>query len=202
MREYDAWLVDLDGTLYAGLPVKIGMALELALGGWPGILTLRVFRREHERLRSAAGPAPSEDSPFALQIRRTAEARGLEPAVVEALAREWMIRRPLKWIARARKRELLAEIAEYRRLGGRTALVSDYPARDKLEALGALALFDVVVASGEPGGPSRLKPHPEGYLLAAAELGVAPERCLVVGDREDADGSAARAAGMAFRRVR
>ncbi|HEV8245640.1 MAG TPA: HAD family hydrolase, partial [Polyangiaceae bacterium] len=77
--------------------------------------------------------------------------------------------------------------------------VSDYPAQRKLAALGTPELFDVVVASGEPGGPRRLKPHPEGFLRAAEALGVAPARCLVIGDREDADGLAARAAGMGFR---
>ena len=87
-------------------------------------------------------------------------------------------------------------------LGGRTAVVSDYPARKKLAALGEPELFEVVVASGEPGGPKRLKPDPEGYLRAAEALGVRPERCLVIGDRDDADGAAARAAGMQFRLMR
>jgi len=75
------------------------------------------------------------------------------------------------------------------------------PARRKLAALGAAALFDAVVASGEPGAPGALKPSPEGYLAAATLHGVAPAECHVIGDREDADGEAARRAGMAFRRV-
>jgi HAD superfamily hydrolase (TIGR01509 family) len=113
-----------------------------------------------------------------------------------------MIERPAKWLPLFRRRELLAEIDAFRARGGRTALVSDYPARRKLEALGASRLFDVVVASGEPDGPPRLKPHPGGMLRAAAALGVTPARCLVLGDRPDADGKAANAAGMAFRHVR
>jgi len=40
------------------------------------------------------------------------------------------------------------------------------------------------------------KPHPEGYLLAARRLGVAPERCLVVEDTP-AGLAAGRAAGCA-----
>ena len=75
--------------------------------------------------------------------------------------------------------------------GGKLALVSDYPATDKLNALGMASLFDLVVSNGEPGGPSRLKPHPEGYLSAAERLGVAPSACLVIGDRDDADGQIA-----------
>ena len=36
--------------------------------------------------------------------------------------------------------------------------------------MGSLALFDVVVSVGEPGGPERLKPCPDGLLLAAVSL--------------------------------
>jgi beta-phosphoglucomutase-like phosphatase (HAD superfamily) len=39
-------------------------------------------------------------------------------------------------------------------------------------------------------------------LLAAERLEVEPAACLVIGDRDDADGEAARAAGMAFRHIR
>jgi HAD superfamily hydrolase (TIGR01549 family) len=159
---------------------------------------LRRFRQEHERVRELG----LEGDPFALQIQRTAEALGRSEGDVEGHVRRWMIERPGRWLSRFRRQALLAEIIEFRGAGGRTALVSDYPARSKLEALGASDLFDTVVASGEPGGPRRLKPHPEGYLLAAARLEVEPSACLVIGDRDDADGEAARAAGMAFRRIR
>jgi HAD superfamily hydrolase (TIGR01509 family) len=62
-------------------------------------------------------------------------------------------------------------------------------------------LFDRVVACGEPGGPNKLKPAPDGFLLAAKVLGVEPNRCLVIGDRTDADGAAAKASGMEFRLI-
>jgi beta-phosphoglucomutase-like phosphatase (HAD superfamily) len=112
-----------------------------------------------------------------------------------------MIRRPGKWIRMFRRRALFREIAAFREAGGRTALVSDYPATEKLGALGHPDLFDVVIASGEPGGPRRLKPAPDGLLAAAELLGVAAPRCLVLGDR-DVDRAAADAASMAFRLVR
>jgi HAD superfamily hydrolase (TIGR01549 family) len=200
---YQAWLVDLDGTLYAPLLVKFAMAGELLLGGWGAIGTLRRFRLEHERLRheQAAGLDGVDDDPFTVQLRRTAEALAVEATVVEARVREWMLERPGKWLRRAQRTALLQEIAAFRAAGGRTALVSDYPARAKLRALGVESLFEVVVASGEPNGPKRLKPHPQGYLRAAALLGVDPEHCLVIGDRDDADGAAAQAAKMAFRRI-
>jgi len=198
-RRYRAWLVDLDGTLYRAFPLKLLMGLELGLLGGRSLAIVRRFRREHEQLRrELTSPV---DSPFALQVARTAEALGAEPAVVEQVVSEWMITRPARWLGPLRRRGLLAEIAAFRAAGGRTASVSDYPATVKLRALGAEQLFDVVVASGEPGGPRRLKPDPDGMLLASDKLGVSPSECLVIGDRDDADGAAARAAGMGFRKI-
>ena len=196
-RAHDAWLVDLDGTLYAQTPVRLAMAAELGVLGWRSLKVLRRFREEQERLRELA----LDGDPFRLQLERTAAALGVPMSLVEAKVRDWMIERPAKWLTLFRRRALLAEISAFRASGGRTALVSDYPARRKLEALGATSLFEVIVASGEPSGPTRLKPHPSGVLRAAAALGVEPARCLVIGDRPDADGLAASAAGMAFRRV-
>lgn len=194
-----AWLVDLDGTLYTARWVKLAMAAELALGGWGAVSTLRRFRKEHELLRDELDQ--DVESPFSLQVERTAAALSVDRVLVERHVTEWMIERPQKWIRRFKRQGLLDEISSFRAAGGKTALVSDYPASAKLAALEASGLFDAVVASGEAGGPRRLKPHPDGYLEAARRLNVPPNECLVIGDREDADGAAARAAGMAFRKV-
>lgn len=197
---YDAWLLDLDGTLYHPTPVKLAMAVELALFGWGVVGAIRRFRSEHELLR--AEDLPVLESPYRTQLERTAAALGLETSKLEAVIASWMQERPGKWIRAFRRSALLLELEAFRGAGGKTALVSDYPARAKLRALGVDALFDVVVASGEPGGPRHLKPNPDGYRTAAERLGVSPARCLVLGDRADADGLAAEALGMAFRLVR
>ncbi len=194
-----AWLVDLDGTLYSAKPVKLLMGLELLLLGAKHLPKIRAFRKEHERLREEQVDCAGD--PFGKQIERTAQRLHCPPADLQRVVRDWMVRRPGKWIRRFRNRVLLKEIEQYRAAGGRCALVSDYPARSKLKALGVEEHFEVVVANGEPGGPSQLKPNPAGYLEAARRLGVQPEDCLVIGDREDADGDAARAACMAFRLV-
>lgn len=192
-----AWLVDLDGTLYRASWVKLAMTLELCAREPSALSLIRRFRHAHEQLR---GAAPGE--PFRLQIERTALATGIPPARIEACVRQWMLDRPGRWIRLARNRALIEEIRVFRRSGGRTAIVSDYPAAQKLAALGVADLFDVVVAVGEEGGPPRLKPAPDGYLLAAQRLDVAPAECLVIGDQDHADGAAARAAAIPFRRVR
>jgi HAD superfamily hydrolase (TIGR01549 family) len=211
--DFDAWLLDLDGTLYRARWVKIMMAAELALDGFRAARSLRRFRREHELIREQQAESEQQGShgreegklapnPFQLQLARAAGSLDMDQEALQIIVERWMIERPGKWLARFKRHELFDDIRTFRAGGGKTALVSDYPARSKLRALGATQLFDVVVASGEPGGPQRLKPHPEGYLRAAESLGVAPERCLVLGDRDDADGAAARAARMSFQLIR
>lgn len=203
LAEYDAWLIDLDGTLYTQRWVRLAMAVELSLLGWAALPTLRRFRHEQEAQRDEliAGNtlAITHANPFAAQLARTAEALGTPVAQVELVVQDWMFARPGKWIRRFPNRGLLAEIRAFRAQGGKTALVSDYPAQRKVEALGVRELFDVIVASGEEHGPQRLKPDPEGFLRAAELLGVSSDKCLVIGDRDDADGAAARAGKMSFR---
>lgn len=193
-----AWLVDLDGTLYHARYLKLAMAVELGLLGVWNVPVLRRFRHEHEQLRL---DQTISDGPYATQLERTAKATGCTLAEIERITSTWMIERPRKWVRLFRRRSLISALERYRALGGRCALVSDYPATRKLDALGCGHLFDVVVANGEAGGPPALKPRPDGYLRAAESLGVPPARCLVIGDRPDADGEAARAAGMEFFRI-
>lgn len=200
MRKHDAWLVDLDGTLYQPKPLKALMALRLLTAGPRAIRVIAQFRKEHEAIREAG--LLCDPSPFVAQIERTARTLSVPEEQVAALVEKCMFEHPLALLPRLRRKELIDEIAAFRNDGGRTALVSDYPAQKKLGALGVTALFDRVVASGEPNGPRRLKPAPDGYLQAAKELGVEPNRCLVIGDRADADGAAANAAGMEFRLVK
>src|SRR5690606_35157469 len=129
------------------------------------------------------------------------DATGISDELVRKHIEEWMIHRPTKWMRRFTRVELLERVIAFRAQGGKTALVSDYPAKIKLMSMGIHEHFDAVVASGEHPRLRRLKPAPDGFLLAAEELGTQPEDCLVIGDRDDADGGAARAAGMQFELV-
>ncbi len=199
MSTFKAWLVDLDGTLYHALPVKAAMCAELLTASSHVRKVIRAFRHQHEALRLNGSPDMS--SPFDAQIEAAAQELELSETAVRSVIDEWMFRRPGKWLSLFPRAGLLREIAQFRATGGQTALVSDYPARRKLDALSATNLFDVIIASGEFDGPSQLKPDPNGFLKAASKLGVAAHECLVIGDRPDADGLAAARAGMSFRRI-
>ena len=112
-----------------------------------------------------------------------------------------MVERPAKWLKSQTRSGLVRDIEKHKAGGGLAAVVSDYPATTKLNGMGLLGLFDLVIANGETEGLTRLKPAPDSYLLAASRLGVSPSECLVIGDRDDADGEAARRAGMSFRLI-
>ncbi len=199
-----AWLIDLDGTLYRASPMKRKMALELGFLGIHRARLLSQFRHAHEELREQQAQDPRmsfEPTPFDEQLQRTATRAGRSVDEVRAIVSEWMIERPGKWLRRHRRESLIEEITQFRAQGGKTAVVSDYPVKSKLRALGLTEHFDQIVANGETDGLTRLKPSPDGYLLAACLLDCSPDECLVIGDRDDADGAAARAAGMQFRLV-
>jgi HAD superfamily hydrolase (TIGR01509 family) len=79
-----------------------------------------------------------------------------------------------------------------RALGLELAVVGnwDFSLRQRLDELELARYFRIIVHAAR-------KPSPDGLLQALAQLGVAPERALHIGD-EVADEQAARAAGMQF----
>lgn len=89
-------------------------------------------------------------------------------------------------------RELLAELKQ---AGVPTALVTMSVERMARQITGLIDFpaFDVIVAGDQVTHP---KPHPEGYLTAAAALGVDPELCVAIEDSVPGV-SAAVAAGTA-----
>jgi FMN phosphatase YigB (HAD superfamily) len=58
---------------------------------------------------------------------------------------------------------------------------------------------DIMKSSQELGG---LKPAPQLFLKLADQLKIAPEKILVVGDRDDTDGQGAINSGMKFIQIR
>ena len=85
--------------------------------------------------------------------------------------------------------------------------VADNPAHDEVSSaidqpLGAIySLFRSIEAQGHEQRSRVLTLEQRTNAESADILGVDPADCLVIGDRDDADGVAARSAGMRFRKV-
>lgn len=95
-------------------------------------------------------------------------------------------------------RELLAD---FRRAGGRIAIVTDLTLDVQLRKLEAFDLFDaidVLVTSEEVPAD---KPDPAAFELALSRLGAPVEAAVVVGDSRSKDGIGAETLGVPFLRV-
>ena len=197
-RRVRAVLFDLDGTLYWQTPLRVCMGLELltlpltspfrARRQWRA---LAAYRRAQEQLRSGG----TTRRPDAAQASVAAADAGVTVGEIEALAAEWIHRRPLKYLPLLRSRGLLAVLDVLARAGVPAGVLSDYPADAKLRALGLHERFAPVL-SANSDGIHALKPNPRGFLRACALWRLVPGEVLMVGDRPDVDAAGAHAAGM------
>ena len=193
--QHKAVICDLDGTLYdqAGLRKKMSARLLAhCLKGpkaWREVKALAVFRRVREKLAEEESRDPRRE-----QYLRAARGSGFSPGRVKRLVEDWILQRPLPLLAACRRPGVARFFGLLKARGLGLAVVSDYPAEDKLAALGLKAAVTLCSVSG----PNRLKPHPAAFLEAARLLDCAPKECLVIGDRDERDGEAARRAGMAY----
>ena len=189
----DLVVFDVDGTLYAQRPLRLAMFRQLlkdalATRSLDTIRTLSVFRKVREHLGNQPGVDFLEQ-----QYRLTAERCHQSVERVREITTEWIERRPLPYLTACRYAHLPAVFSGLRASGKRVAVFSDYPAAEKLRALGLQANPIVCATDAEV---SRLKPDPLGLMLILKQCDVAPDRALMIGDRFDRDAAVARRAGV------
>jgi hypothetical protein len=125
-------------------------------------------------------------------VAETARASGHSPERVRSIVEEWIGRRPLAYLAGCRHPGLVALFAGLRWHGKVVGILSDYPAKAKLDAL-ALRPDRVVCAGDESVG--LLKPNPRGLEVLIGKVGATAPQTVLIGDRVDRDGVAARPIG-------
>lgn len=192
-KDIDLVVFDVDGTLYDQRRLRFAMLRRLLTAAWQSrsldtLRTLRTFRH----VREALGEEPNADF-IRLQYTRTAQRHNKTEDEVRALATEWLEQRPLPLLAACRYPHLDRLFAGLREAGKQIAVFSDYPARDKLAALGLQARPIVCATDADI---ARLKPDPFGLLAILRRTGVPARRALMIGDRIDRDAAAASRAGM------
>lgn len=192
-KDIDLVVFDVDGTLYDQKRLRFAMLRRLLAATWQtrSLDTLQVLRT-FRHVREALGDQPDADF-MRLQYARTARRHNKTEAEVRALTTEWMERRPLPLLAGCRYPHLDTLFAGLRDAGKQVAVFSDYPARDKLAALGLQARPIVCATDADV---ARLKPDPFGLLAILRSTGVPPQRALMIGDRFDRDAVAASRAGV------
>lgn len=196
-----AVLLDVDGTLYHQKPLQCLMGLELCtlpaiVKSWRSAVSilqiLRCFRSVREELRQVGYP---RGSLLELQYHKTAERARVAPSDVEYVVHEWIYHRPLKYLHYCKRNGIQAFLSYVGLKGLRIGVFSDYPMREKLEALGCAHQVDLMLCATDKE-INAFKPHPRGFLLACEYWGLKPEEVLYVGDRLEVDAKGAVAAGM------
>ena len=193
LESIDAVIFDLDGTMYN----KASLARRIVSGE---LGRLGVLSREQAARKSLRGKYFGTGEAFY-------DAFFLEMAdgnrFFAKFARFWyfydympLMVRTLRYMYRTED-WVLEFVRDLRRAGKKVAVYSDYGCVEKkMKALGMpLEMVDVIAAAPDLGG---LKPAKEPLMKVINQLGVKPERCLMIGDRDDTDGASARALNMQF----
>lgn len=182
---------DVDGTLYNQRKLRLfmirEMLIELSLTQKVTFIRiLKIYR--HLRETTVGGQDNFEQA----LISETADLVGCSEKQVKDTVIEWLHERPLRYLGRCRYAGVLELFSRLKTSGKKIGIFSDYPAEAKIAALGLMA--DYIAYAGDHDTP-RLKPDPQGLLNLMARSGACPMSTLLIGDRPDRDGLAARRAG-------
>lgn len=195
---YDAFILDVDGTLYRQLPVQIGMGWRMVLDAIfhpshiKNLLALLSFRKSREKKAFAKYP-------LSKQIACTAKKHNVSEEELEKYIRQWMFEKPLSLIVQHKIEFIEILLEECRRMDKMVIVYSDYPAEDKLEALGVS--FDRLFYPGE-GISNELKPSQTVMDEMMSSIHTERDRVLFIGDRDEKDGVSAQYAGIAYENIR
>lgn len=182
---------DVDGTLYRQRPLRLRMGRDMVFHAVANcdpnaISVVSAYRRIRERL------AGEEVVDFdRVLIAETTKATSMSPERVHAIVSEWIETRPLRYLRSCLYSGVPQLFAGLQRAGKKIGIFSDYPATEKLAAMGLAA--DHAVAASDVG---LLKPHARGLQSLMAAASVSARETLFIGDRADRDGVAGQRAGV------
>ncbi|BCL72013.1 phosphorylated carbohydrates phosphatase [Vibrio nigripulchritudo] len=168
MKDYSAYLFDMDGTLVNSEPLK-GKALSLACKDFGAEVDFNIYKRVMGESWAAVtthffeegGISPDLDA-FNLRFRKHYEGLLSQELALHSGAFNYLV---------------------YLKQSGKAcALVSSaapWMVEQILKSLQIESLFDVVITQADV---SQHKPSPEAYLLALKRLDVSPEESVVIED--------------------
>ena len=188
INDYSLYVFDLDGTLYDQPKLRMMMAARLM-----GFYILHPFRagelfllQHFRKVKDSWTKSSSEDD----IIAQVAKDKKTNDERVKKIVRRWIYDDPLEVIAKTKDTKLIGWIESLRESGKKVFILSDYPVKDKLSAMGV-----TVDGMYDPLDPriDELKPSPKGLNVIMQDTGYAPEEILMIGDRSEKDGMCANA---------
>lgn len=194
LLDYEGYILDVDGTLYDQRRVRLAMLGRL-LSHYlrhpfqirEGIVLYR-FRKMREK-------PEWKDSSFEALFTELESTVHIPAEQCRQVISYWMFKVPLDLLGPSAYRDVISFINKEHDAGKRVIVYSDYPAEDKLKAMGVAC--DNMYSFG-CGGIDEQKPSPRVMEKIVRETDIRPDRLLYIGDRDEKDGTSARLANMDY----
>ena len=188
---YEVYVFDVDGTLYFQRKVRMIMAKRLLC--YYAVHPLRLkdlfIIKEFRALREKAQSADTLYDDTAAKYSVSSE-------YVRDVIDKWIYKNPIDAVSCSKDEKLLCVIKKLKDMGKKIVIWSDYYADDKLEALGVDA--DAVYTADDSNRHIELKPSDEALKLIMSDFNVSNDKVLMIGDRLEKDGLAAKSAGVDY----
>ncbi len=198
LNKKEVFIFDVDGTLYSQRKMRLKMALSLLFfylfRFWrlKELLLLKAFRkvREKEEFRTEN---------FESQLFAACQKVDIDTSKGKAIIENWMFKKPLEIIKSCSFENLISFIEQVQKQGKQIIIYSDYPAFEKLEALGIKASSIFTPEAEEIG---ELKPSKKAMSFIMSTISKQKENILYIGDRDEKDGTSAALAEIDYCDIR
>ena len=193
-NEAGGYIFDVDGTLYPQKKVRVNMALRLTKYylirpfKWKEVAAIYYFRklRENEKYKS---------QPMEYLYKNISLRLGVpEKAIFETIHR-WMFTEPLDLLKKYRYTEITDFIIKKYNEGTKIIIYSDYPALDKLKAMGIK--YNSVYTSCDESIQEQ-KPSERAMKKILQDIKIPPEKIIYIGDRDEKDKKSAEIIGIKY----
>ena len=192
------FVFDVDGTLYSQKKMRIKMGVRLLSFYMlrphriKELYALKIFRnlREKDEWKRAG----FEELYLEIQKKTSLPLTRIEKSI-----QYWMFQAPLDIIKSCSYQNVISYINEQHHNQKKVIVYSDYPAADKLKAIGME--YDLVFAFGSDGIDEQ-KPSLQIMKAIVSKSGCTADQLLYVGDRDDRDKASAESVNMPYCDIR
>jgi HAD superfamily hydrolase (TIGR01549 family) len=192
-----AVIFDFDGTIYFQKPVQaynlFRIAYRVAIN--PRLIGEVSLIRHYRKLREDYSKL---NIPILKVEEDLARLKNCSANEIAAVRDYWLIESQSLAIKIFRRKKLLKQINKLQRDGVLIVIWSDYPIRKKSKRI---SLHPDFTASSEAPQIKIAKPNPAGLYYILRSLDLKHTQVIMIGDRDDRDGEAARSAGVQYFKV-